>query len=67
MRERFVKKFAPERLCVEITTYENLALYDNYKIEWKLLMEYFNKFGEFPPMNGLKPDKRQLTSTTEPN
>lgn len=66
IREQFVEKILPERLCIEMTTYEGLHIYQNYTIEWHLLADYFAKFGEFPPLNGLKPDKVSHIPATPP-
>ena len=57
MREAFVKEIDASRLCIELTGYDNLNRYENYVIEWKILEDYFRSYGEFPPMNGLKPSK----------
>jgi hypothetical protein len=49
--------FTFERLCVEVHTYPLVEgnAFNHYAEEWRLLSSYAERFGEFPPLNGLKP------------
>jgi hypothetical protein len=61
IRPAFVAAFTPARLCVETHRYFTVASpthsFNHYTEEWRLLMQYVEQFGEFPPLNGPKPSK----------
>jgi hypothetical protein len=55
---RFMERFPFEGLCITVQQLradsEEVGQRDgdHTKLEWRLLSEYFSKFGEFPPLNG---------------
>ena len=61
MSDLFVRTFAPERLFLEVHSYFTVESpahrFNHYTEEWRLIMNYVELFGEFPPLNGPKPSK----------
>ena len=55
----FVANIAHARLCVEVHTHPLMEgnAFDHHAEEWRLLSAYAERFGEFPPLNGLKPSR----------
>jgi hypothetical protein len=55
----FTDTFAVGRLFVEVHPYPPVEgdSFNYYAEEWRLLSAYAECFGEFPPLNGLKPSR----------